>query len=127
MECDYPNCCYSGTNWWGSTSKVRVVAPWVVTIRLGGTAVKGLVDSGCGYTLVWEDQVRITDLDRHLLVHVSCVHGETSVYSMAEVGLEVQGQRARLQVGMVKDLPWHVILGRDWVGYSALTWKRPGQ
>lgn len=33
----------------------------------------------------------------------------------------------RLHVSMVKDLPWPVILGRDWVGYSTLMWEGPEQ
>lgn len=60
------------------------------------------------------------NVDQHLLIRILCIHGETHICPTAKVDLEIQVQRAQQYVSMVKDLPWLIILGKDWMGFSAL-------
>lgn len=75
MECDYVGCYYSSTSQRAFTWKLKE-GPAVHLV--GRKSGQGFVDLGCGCTLVWEDWVRVNNLDQHLPVHISRIHGDKS-------------------------------------------------
>lgn len=92
---------------------------YMAQVRLGEAMVKGLVGSIVSAPLFGRKRGGLYTSYKHLLVYILCIQGETCDYPMAEVELEVQAWRAQLHIKVVK-LPWLIILGKDWVGYSAL-------
>lgn len=47
-------------------------------------------------------------------MHIRCVHGDVRTYSTGETSLEVKGKKACMKVGVAANLPYDIVLGRDW-------------
>lgn len=104
----------------GSTLNHTGSQPYMILVRLGGVIVEGLVISSCVYTYVWETE-RDSKEDGPASPCTCLVYTwqDTLPHSISwTVG--VQDRRAQLYKGVVKTLPWPMILGKDWLGFPAL-------
>ena len=72
-----------------------------------------LLDTGCSRTLVRKDLVPKHKLLHGEVVTIRCAHGDTVLYSLAEVELEVQGYPLKIEAAVSDTLPVPVLLGVD--------------
>ncbi|KAG1956974.1 gag-pol fusion protein [Pimephales promelas] len=82
-------------------------------VVLNGQEVWALVDTGSMQSLVRTDLVSENLRNSVLKVPIRCIHGDEKRYSTADVHVEVQGQVYLLNVGLVDDLPYSMLLGQD--------------
>ncbi|XP_025766300.1 uncharacterized protein LOC112841659 isoform X1 [Oreochromis niloticus] len=85
----------------------------MIQIEANGTTLTALLDSGSSRTLIHRDFVppnivRVSDT-----IPICCVHGDEKMYSTADMYIKVNGQIYLLNVGVVDNLPYSAILGRD--------------
>lgn len=85
----------------------------MIKIEANGTTLRALLDSGSSRTLIHRDFVppnivRVSDT-----IPICCVHGDEKMYSTADMYIKVNGQTYLLNVGVVDNLPYSAILGRD--------------
>ena len=82
-----------------------------------------VLDTGCSRTMVRRDLVRE---EKHLdgeAVTVRCAHGDTVLYPLAEVEIELDGVRVRVKAAVADRLPVSVLLGTDVPEMKQLLWK----
>ena len=72
-----------------------------------------VLDTGCSRTLVHSDLVSDEKLRQGEAVTVQCAHGDTVVYPLANVELEVHGQAVSVEAAVSETLPQSVLLGTD--------------
>ena len=72
-----------------------------------------LLDTGCSRTLVHKDLVSEESLLAGKAVAIRCAHGDTVLYPLAQVQLEVEGQAMEVTVAVADKLPMSVLLGTD--------------
>ena len=72
-----------------------------------------VLDTGCSRTLVHSDLVSDEKLRQGDAVTVQCAHGDTVVYLLANVELEVHGQAVSVEAAVSETLPQSVLLGTD--------------
>uniref|UniRef100_A0A8C7Y906 Uncharacterized protein n=1 Tax=Oryzias sinensis TaxID=183150 RepID=A0A8C7Y906_9TELE len=85
----------------------------LTTVRINGKSHKALVDTGSTQTLVQRQHVPANIICTRETISICCVHGDRKIYPTAELYIEVQGQTYFLNVGVVDDLPFPVVLGHD--------------
>ena len=103
-------------------SDSRTVVPepqdWVQGVGRSGT-VEGiavnsiLLDTGCSRTLVHK---YLVPEDRFLegeAVTIRCAHGDTVLYPLARVKLEIDGHQIVMEAAISENLPMDVLLGTD--------------
>ena len=99
--------------------------------KVEGTQVKDiLLDTGCSRTLVRKDLVPEDSLLAGEAVAIRCAHGDTVLYPLAQVQLEVEGQAMAVTVAVADRLPVSVLLGTDTPLLLKLlsgNYKRPDQ
>ena len=79
-----------------------------------GQAVRDiLLDTGCSKTLVRSDLVPAEKLLEGDAVTIRCAHGDTALYPLAEVTIEVDGVPLQVEVAVSETLPVSVLLGTD--------------
>ena len=79
-----------------------------------GTYVTDVVlDTGCARTMVYRGLVPETKHVVGQAVTLRCVHGDTVLYPLAEVTIEVGGVTVRVQAAVSDTLPVSVLLGTD--------------
>ena len=79
-----------------------------------GQAVKSiLLDTGCSKTLVRRDLVPEGRLVDGKAVTIRCAHGDTVLYPVANVTMEVEGIPLRVEAAVSDTLPVAVLLGTD--------------
>ncbi|XP_075768765.1 uncharacterized protein LOC112545836 isoform X1 [Pelodiscus sinensis] len=88
-----------------------------------GRPVKALVDSGSSVTLIRADLVSQSQPEGEP-IWMRCVHGDVRAYPTAQVHLTCGGQDLLWKVGKAKDLPYPLLIGRDWPGFGALLQSR---
>ncbi|XP_072554203.1 uncharacterized protein [Paramormyrops kingsleyae] len=84
----------------------------IVPVSVNGTPTTALLDSASTQTLVLPFLVQTQQFGNGM-VEVWCVHGDKRQYPTAHIYLEVQGQEYFLEVGVVPDLSYPVLLGQD--------------
>ena len=72
-----------------------------------------LLDTGCLRTLVHQDLVPEKKLLEGEAVAIRCAHGDTVLYPLAEVEIEVGGQSLKVEAAVSATLPMAVLLGTD--------------
>ncbi len=88
-------------------------------VRINGRPFRALLDSGSAVSLV---QARILP-PRHetkTRLPITCVHGDTQQVPTRRVTVSAASGSWPVEVGIVRDLPVDVLLGRDWPGFEAL-------
>ena len=79
----------------------------------GSTVENILLDTGCSRTLVRSDLVRQEKIIEGEVVTICCAHGDTVLYPVASVELEVEGRHITVEAAVSDTLPMAVLLGRD--------------
>ena len=101
--------------------------------KLEGIQVRDiLLDTGCSRTLVHKDLLSKDNLLAGEAVAIRCAHGDTVLYKLAQVQLEVERQAILMEVtvAVADKLPMSVLLGTDTPLLSKLlsgSYKRPDQ
>ena len=79
----------------------------------GKRAKSILLDTGCSRTVVLEKFVPREKILEGEAVTICCAHGDTVLYPLAEVDIEVDGRRLTVEAAVSKTLPMDVLLGTD--------------
>ncbi|XP_078518968.1 uncharacterized protein LOC144784172 [Lissotriton helveticus] len=82
-------------------------------VFLNGKKQQALLDTGCRVSVVDTSLVHPQQLQTDETVYVTCVHGNTKGYPVAEVLLEVSNDPQLRRVGVIPSLPEAVIIGTD--------------
>ena len=82
-------------------------------IEVNGRIIKALLDSGSSQTLVHRKFVPPNIISTRDTIPICCVHGDEKSYSTADMYIKVEGQTYLLNIGVVDNLPYPVVLGRD--------------
>ncbi|XP_076844741.1 uncharacterized protein LOC143489530 [Brachyhypopomus gauderio] len=85
----------------------------LVDVKINNKTVKALIDTGASQTLVSAKCVPNLHVKQELKLRVKCIHGEEQTYPTAAVDIEINGQMYRLNVGILDQIPYTVVLGRD--------------
>ena len=72
-----------------------------------------LLDTGCSRTLIHQSLVPKEKLLEGEAVAIRCAHGDTVLYPLAQVDLEIDGQPLEVQAAVSDRLPMAVLLGTD--------------
>ena len=79
-----------------------------------GTMVQDIIlDTGCSQTMVREDLAKTSKLLEGEAVTVRCAHGDTVLYPLSEVELELAGKKMMVRAAISENLPASVLLGTD--------------
>lgn len=62
-----------------------------------------------------------------LAVTIQCAHGDTVLYPLTEVDMEVYGVPVRVEAALCNALPMSVLLGTNVPGFSRLLGRASGQ
>lgn len=81
--------------------------------KVNGAPTLVLVDTGCSQTLI-RDGVVPNPKPTEKEIQLQCIHGDTRLYPIARVKLEIAPHNAVLQVGVIPRLAYSLILGHDW-------------
>ena len=74
--------------------------------RLDGRQVEGiLLDTGCARTMVRKDLVSAGKIMMGDVVTIRCAHGDTVLYPLAAVELEVDGLKMSVEPAVSQNLP----------------------
>lgn len=72
-----------------------------------------LLDTGCQRTLVHQSLVPESKLKEGNAVAIRCAHGDTVLYPLADITVEMDGQQLSVEAGVSETLPMSVLLGTD--------------
>ncbi|XP_075442406.1 uncharacterized protein LOC142487280 [Ascaphus truei] len=118
VDCPQMDCSFSRTV--ASAFTVENYKPWLLPALIEGKTVQALVDSGSGKTLVLQELLPPNVCSFDSPWSIECIHGDVKRYPTAKIQLQVNGQEAYLEVGVVPWLPAPIVLGRDWPFFSDL-------
>ena len=91
-----------------------------------GTAVSDiLLDTGCTCTMVWRDLIPEENLLPGEAVTVLCAHGDTALYPLARVKIDVEGLKLEVKAAMSESLPVSALLGTDTTQLGQLLISNP--
>ena len=72
-----------------------------------------LLDTGCSRTLVNRDLVPESKIQQGEAVAIRCAHGDTVLYPLAKISLEVAGCPITVEAAVSDTLPVSILLGTD--------------
>ena len=72
-----------------------------------------LLDTGCSRTMVRRSLVPEERSLEGQAVTIQCAHGDVALYPLAQVELEVEGEKVQVQAAVSDNLPVSVLLGTD--------------
>ena len=72
-----------------------------------------LLDTGCSRTLVHRDLVPEGKIKEGEAVAIRCAHGNTVLYPLAQIHMEVEGRSIEVEAAVSDTLPMRVLLGTD--------------
>ena len=87
-----------------------LVRAGVVEGRYVGDVV---LDTGCSRTLVRKELVAAKKVMDGTAVTIRCAHGDTVLYPLAKVTMEIGGEKVVVEAAVSKTLPASVLLGTD--------------
>ncbi len=93
-------------------------APWV-EVKVNGRPYQTLLDWGSAVSLV-QPTVFPPRGESKALLPITCVHGDTRRVPAWRITISAAPGSWSVEVGIVKDLPVPVLLGRDWPGFDRL-------
>uniref|UniRef100_A0A9J7Y940 Gypsy retrotransposon integrase-like protein 1 n=1 Tax=Cyprinus carpio carpio TaxID=630221 RepID=A0A9J7Y940_CYPCA len=88
-------------------------------VFINGRPYTALLDSGSAVSLV-QSSMFPPRMGTKACLSITCVHGDTQNVPTRQVTLSTRTGTWPLEVGVVKDLPVPVLLGRDWPGFEQL-------
>ncbi|XP_058638128.1 uncharacterized protein LOC131544123 [Onychostoma macrolepis] len=89
------------------------------TVRIGNRHYRAVLDSGSAVSLV-QTGILPPPHETKATVPITCVHGDTREVPVRRLTIAATPGSWPVDVGLVKDLPVAVLLGRDWPGFEAL-------
>ena len=72
-----------------------------------------VLDTGCSRTLVRSDLVSQDKILEGEVVAIRCAHGDTALYPLARVHLEINDHSIDVEAALSDTLPMPVLLGTD--------------
>ncbi len=90
-----------------------------VEVRINGRPYQALLDSGSIVSLV-QPTVLPPRVGAKARLPITCIHGDTRHVPARRVTVSAAPGSWPVEVGIVKDLPVPVLLGRDWLGFDRL-------
>ena len=84
-----------------------------------------LLDTGCSRTMIRKDLVAEEKYLEGEAVTVCCAHGDTVLYPLANIEMEVEGVKVGVQAEVAEKLPVPVLLGTDVPELGHLLQKDP--
>ena len=82
--------------------------------QIGDITVDNIVlDTGCSRTMVREDLVHEGQYLEGDAITIRCVHGDTMLYPVANLKIEVDGLLLSVEAAVSKTLPVPVLLGTN--------------
>ncbi|KAL1252156.1 hypothetical protein QQF64_019952 [Cirrhinus molitorella] len=88
-------------------------------VKINGRPFQAILDSGSAVTLVHPTVLPPRPESRARLP-ITCVHGDTQLVPARRVSVSAMPGAWPVEVGIVRDLPVAVLLGRDWPGFDRL-------
>ncbi len=88
-------------------------------VKLDGKPVQALLDSGSSVTLVQPTLLKPRP-EQKTELPLTCVHGDTRYVPARTVRISAEPGTWAVEVGIVRDLPVPLLLGRDWPGFEKL-------
>ncbi|XP_058620340.1 uncharacterized protein LOC131532577 [Onychostoma macrolepis] len=88
-------------------------------VKLEGKPVQALLDSGSTVTLAQPILVKPRPEQKSELP-LMCMHGDTRYVPARTVRISAEPGTWAIEVGIVRDLPVPLLLGRDWPGFEKL-------
>ncbi|KAL1258013.1 hypothetical protein QQF64_011257 [Cirrhinus molitorella] len=88
-------------------------------VKINGRPFQAILDSRSAVTLVHPTVLPPWPESRARLP-ITCVHGDTQLVPARRVSVSAMPGAWPVEVGIVKDLPVAVLLGRDWPGFDRL-------
>ncbi len=88
-------------------------------IKINGWPFKAVLDSGSAISLV-QPKILPPPYETKTVLPITCVHGDTREVPVRRVTISATPGSWPVEVGLVKDVPVTVLLGRDWPGFEAL-------
>ncbi|XP_049447271.1 uncharacterized protein LOC125897860 [Epinephelus fuscoguttatus] len=85
----------------------------MTNVKINGKNLRALIDTGSTQTLVHRQYVPVNAICTLETIPICCVHGDEKPYPTADIYIEVQGQAYLLNIGVVDNLPFPVVLGDD--------------
>ena len=79
----------------------------------GSKVARILLDTGCSRTMVNQKCVPSEKILDGKMVFIRCAHGDTRLYNLAEVTVQVQGVTMQVEAAVADNLPVDVLLGTD--------------
>ncbi len=88
-------------------------------VRINGRPFRALLDSGSAVSLV-QAGILPPRHETKTRLPITCVHGDTQQVPTWRVTISAATGSWPVEVGIVRDLPVAMLLGRDWPGFEAL-------
>nr|XP_055032771.1 uncharacterized protein LOC129421341 [Misgurnus anguillicaudatus] len=88
-------------------------------VKINGRPFLALLDSGSAVSLI-KTSVLPPRAETKAMLPITCVHGDTRDVPARRVTIAAPPGAWPVDVGLVKDLPVPVLLGRDWPGFDRL-------
>ena len=92
----------------------------LVWVGIRGKRVQATIDTGSNQTLVKAHLIPKSAIMHEHTVITRCIHGHNKTYPTADIYLEIEGQEYLVTVGVLEDLPYPVVLGKDMPGLVQL-------
>ncbi|KAL0149347.1 hypothetical protein M9458_055385 [Cirrhinus mrigala] len=89
-----------------------------ITVRVKGRLYRALLDSGSAISLARPATLGPRPVSKSM-VPITCVHGDTRQVHTNLLTFHRNGETWNLEVGILRDLPVPLLLGRDWPGLEA--------
>lgn len=88
-------------------------------VKVNGRPYQALLDSGSAVRLI-QTAVLPPKVGAKACLPITCVHGDTRQVPIRQVTISTSPGAWPIEVGIIKDLPVPVLLGRDWPGFDQL-------
>ncbi len=90
-----------------------------VDVKINGKPFRAILDSGSAVSLV-QSHLLSPRMEYKTFLPITCVHGDTRQVPARRVTISAVPGTWSVEVGVVKDLPVPVLIGRDWPGFDRL-------
>ncbi len=88
-------------------------------VKVNGRSFQALLDSGSAISLI-QPAVLPPRAESKAILSITCVHGDTRQVPARRVNISAPQGAWPVEVGIVKDLPVPILLGRDWPCFDYL-------
>ncbi len=90
-----------------------------VDVKINGKPFRAILDSGSAFSLV-QSHLLSPRMEYKTFLPITCVHGDTQQVPARRMTISAVTGTWPVEVGVVKDLPVPVLIGRDWPVFDRL-------